>query len=62
MIEQNMDNGCTKNACYALSCLAANSQAYESIVEHLCFDNLVTVLCRLLNSIKDAETQWFAAM
>ena len=57
-----MDNGCTKNACYALSCLAANSQAYESIVEHLCFDNLVTVLCRLLNSIKDAETQWFAAM
>ena len=62
MIEQNMDNGCTKNACYALSCLAANSQAYETIVEHVFFENLVNVLCRLLISLKDAETQWFSAM
>lgn len=62
MIEQNIDNGCTKNACFALSCLAANQQAHQIIVDHSCFESLLGALCDLLNKVKDAETQWFAAM
>jgi hypothetical protein len=62
MIEQNIDTGCTKNACYALSCLSANQQAHAAIVEHACFPDLLDMLCKLLKTIKDPETQWFAAM
>jgi hypothetical protein len=62
MIEQNVDNGCTKNACYAFSCLAANQQAHKIVVEHENFTNLLNILCRLLTTTKDSETQWFAAM
>ena len=62
MIEQNLDNGCTKNACFALSCLAANQQAHQLIVDHSRFETLLGALCELLNKVKDAETQWFAAM
>lgn len=62
MIEQNVDNGCTKNACYALSCLAVNEKAHQITVDHVCFIKLVDTLCKLLISVKDPETQWFAAM
>lgn len=62
MIEKNLDNGCTKNSCFALSCLSANRQAYEIIVEHACFIGLLNALCNLLVQVKDVETQWFAAM
>lgn len=62
MIEQNLDNGCTKNACYALSTLASTQQAHQIIVEHTSFNNLLNILCKLLTSVSDSETQWFAAM
>lgn len=62
MIEDNVDNGCTKNACYALSCLATNQQARKLVVENENFPNLLTILCQHLATIKDPETQWFVAM
>ena len=62
MIEQNLDNGCTKNACFALTCIAGSVEMHQIIVEHPCFVNLLSVLCNLLVTIKDPETQWFAAM
>jgi len=62
MIKNNVDNGCTKNACYALSCLAANQQAHKLVVENPNFADLLAVLCQHLSTIKDPETQWFAAM
>lgn len=62
MIEDNVDNGCTKNACYALSCIAVNQQAHQIIIEHKSFLNLIDILCKLLLTVKDPETQWFAAM
>ena len=62
MIENHVDNGCTKNACYALSCLAANQSAHKLVIDSPNFANLINVLCRHLTSIKDPETQWFAAM
>ena len=62
MIEQNLDNGCTKNACYALSTLASSYQAHQVIVEHTSFNQLLNILCKLLVTVTDTETQWFAAM
>ncbi|CAF0722557.1 unnamed protein product [Brachionus calyciflorus] len=62
MIETNSDNGCTKNACYAVSCLASNEKAHKFIVNNKSFNNLLNTLCKLLTTVKDAETQWFAAM
>lgn len=62
MVEQNIDAGCTKNACYALSCLSADEQAHSAITEHKCFLDLVGMLCKLLQTVKDPETQWFSAM
>lgn len=62
MIEKNAENGCTKNACFALSCLASNTETNQMIVEHSCFTELLITLCELLITIKDAETQWFTAM
>lgn len=62
MIEQNQDFGCTKNACFALSCLAGNETAHLSILNHISFDKLTKSLCHLLVNISDVETQWFAAM
>lgn len=62
MIDQNNDFGCTKNACFALSCLAGNDKAHEIIINHDSFEKLMTALCKLLVNTFDAETQWFAAM
>lgn len=62
MIKSNIENGCTKNACYALSCLAANQPAHQLVVENSNFSDLLSVLCRHLTTLKDPETQWFAAM
>jgi hypothetical protein len=62
MIEQNLDTGCTKNACYALSCLSSDQQAHVLITEHDCFNNLLNTLSKILLTINDPETQWFAAM
>lgn len=62
MIETNSDNGCTKNACFALSSLAATTSTANVVIEHGSFDNLLNSLCDLLLTNNDAETQWFAAM
>jgi hypothetical protein len=62
MIEQNQDFGCTKNACFALSCLAANENAHDIIIKHDSFEKLITSLCKLIVKVTDTETQWFAAM
>ncbi len=62
MIEKNAENGCTKNACFALSCLASNAETNHMIVDHRCFFDLLSVLCKLLMTVDDPETQWFAAM
>jgi hypothetical protein len=62
MIEQNHDIGCTKNACFALSCLAANDRAHEIIIKHDSFERLIHSLCKLIVKATDTETQWFAAM
>lgn len=62
MIESNSDNGCTKNSCYALSCLAANQRAHQLIINNENFSDLVNTLCKLLNSVSDSESQWFIAM
>jgi hypothetical protein len=62
MIESNMDNGCTKNACFALGCLASDLTAHRMIVEHSCFGNLIQFLLNILLTNRDVETQWFSAM
>ncbi|RNA10445.1 hypothetical protein BpHYR1_001734 [Brachionus plicatilis] len=62
MIESNSDNGCTKNSCYALSCLAVNQQAHQIILNNREFNNLITTLCDLLYNVSDPESQWFIAM
>lgn len=62
MIEANSDNGCTKNACFALSSLASSKETHSVVVDHSSFDNLLNHLCDLLLVNNDAETQWFAAM
>ena len=62
MIEVNSDNGCTKNACFALSSLAATKSTANVVIEHNNFDSLLNNLCDLLLTNSDAETQWFSAM
>lgn len=62
MIANNSDNGCTKNACFALSSLASSKATQSVVVEHNSFDSLLNSLCDLLLTNNDAETQWFAAM
>ena len=62
MIQQNTDNGCTKNACFALSSLAASKVTHSVVVDHTCFERLLNSLCDLLHTVNDGETQWFAAM
>ena len=62
MVNEKNDYGCIKNACFALSCLAANENAHLHIINHSSFDSLSNYLCNLLVNVDDAETQWFAAM
>lgn len=62
MIERNLDNGCTKNSCYALSCLAANQRIHHLILNNLEFNKLINTLCKLLTNASDPESQWFIAM
>lgn len=62
MIEQSQDAGSTKNACFALSCLAGNKDAHEMLINHSLINTLLESLIRLVSSFSDTETQWFAAM
>ena len=55
------DLGSGKNACYAVSCLAASEDGHHQTVhsKHSAF--IFTQLIKLLNT-NDTETGWFAAM
>ena len=55
------DVGCSKNSCFALSCIASTPQGHARLLAHPEIDEVVKVLSSLLSS-KDEESAWFAAM
>lgn len=55
------DTGASKNACFALSCLATNPEGHSRILNNLHSDDVINTLTLLLNA-EDSETGWFAAM
>jgi hypothetical protein len=55
------DTGASKNACFALSCLATNAEGHSRILNNLHSDDVINTLANLLNA-DDSETGWFAAM
>ena len=55
------DTGASKNACFALSCLATNSDGHSRLLNNVHSDDILKTLAILLNA-EDPETGWFAAM
>ena len=55
------DSGASKNACFAISCLAASSEGHEKLLSNSMCARIMTTLAQLLTS-DDFETGWFAAM
>ena len=55
------DTGASKNACFALSCLATNSEGHSRLLGNIHSEDILRTLSTLLNA-EDAETGWFAAM
>lgn len=55
------DTGASKNACFALSCLATNAEGHARLLKNIHSDNILRTLSELL-SAEDSETGWFAAM
>ena len=55
------DAGASKNACFALSCLATNKEGHSRILKNNRSDEVLKTLTELL-PVEDAETGWFAAM
>ena len=55
------DAGASKNACFALSCLATNKEGHSRILKNSQTEEVLKTLTELL-SADDAETGWFAAM
>lgn len=55
------DAGASKNACFALSCLATNKEGHSRLLKNSHSDEVLKTLGELL-SAEDAETGWFAAM
>lgn len=55
------DAGASKNACFALSCLAANLEGHSHLLNDSHSGDVLKILCKLL-SAQDSETGWFAAM
>ena len=55
------DTGASKNACFALSCLATNKDGHTRLLKNSNSDEVLKTLSELL-SAEDAETGWFAAM
>lgn len=55
------DAGASKNACFALSCLATNLEGHSRLLQNVHSDDVLRTLAQLL-SAQDSETGWFAAM
>ncbi|KAJ8300108.1 hypothetical protein KUTeg_021627 [Tegillarca granosa] len=55
------DTGASKNACFALSCLATNTEGHTRLLNNIHSDDILRTLSELL-SADDSETGWFAAM
>jgi len=55
------DPGASKNACFALSCLATNREGHSRLLRNGQSEEVLRVLSELLSS-EDSETGWFAAM
>jgi hypothetical protein len=55
------DPGASKNACFALSCLAADREGHSRILKNSNLELVLKMLSELLSS-EDHETGWFAAM
>ncbi|XP_012943031.1 phosphatidylinositol phosphatase PTPRQ, partial [Aplysia californica] len=55
------DTGASKNACFALSCLATNLEGHSRLLGNAHSDDVLKTLSILL-SAEDSETGWFAAM
>lgn len=55
------DIGCTKNSCFALSCIASFPQGHTRLLAHPEIDNIIRILSAILSS-HDDELVWFSAM
>ena len=55
------DPGASKNACFAVSCLATNSDGHTRLLKNANSELVLKTLSELL-SAEDNETGWFAAM
>lgn len=55
------DPGASKNACFALSCLAGNVDGHKRLVTNNEFNRMLLIASELL-SADDTESGWFAAM
>ena len=55
------DPGASKNACFALSCLAADREGHSRILKNSNLELVLKMLSQLLSS-EDTETGWFSAM
>ena len=55
------DTGASKNACFALSCLATNNEGHGRLLGNSHAEEVLKTLSQLL-SAEDSETGWFAAM
>ncbi|XP_066020855.1 uncharacterized protein [Pocillopora verrucosa] len=55
------DSGCSKNACFALSCIASLAQGHQRLLNHEKINSIVDILCSLL-AASDEECIWFASM
>ena len=56
------DTGSAKNACFAVSCLAADTDGNYRILNNSAFNDVTNRLLMLLANDEDIEAAWFAAM
>ena len=54
--------GSAKNACFALSCLAADKDGNQRVIGNNAFNDVLNRLVLLLANDEDVEAAWFAAM
>lgn len=55
------DSGGSRNACFALSCLAASREGHGHVMRSPAFPWALDTLCHLLCA-EEQESSWFAAM
>lgn len=55
------DTGVSKNACFALSCLATSVEGHSRLLANYYVDSVLQQLTERLMA-EDSETGWFAAM